>query len=216
MYMLRAPSCSIDPYLAYQSIHHQVLSHSNGKICHWSIKLMDSWVISTLYCWRCAWDSALNNIDVSMKIWTCPILLLHWRNFKQILWWIQIKFIWWENLLTFVEIVVSRRVSDEPTSLSFHCHWYEQVFWWLNYQLPMWIGRFIAYLNPKLLALVWVYQWFFHPVSKPRALSKLQYYHLPWIKRQNRNTCAYRYINPFCIFWEEWRHSALLLSEWNW
>ena len=61
-------SCSLEPDLDYQSFHHQVLSQSNGNISHFSIKLMDSRVISTLDRWRCAWDSALNNIDVSMII----------------------------------------------------------------------------------------------------------------------------------------------------
>ena len=40
--------------------------------------------ISTLYLPGCAWDSALKNIDASMKILTFPILLLHWRYFKKI------------------------------------------------------------------------------------------------------------------------------------
>ena len=39
-------------------------------------------VISTLDCWRWAWESSLNNIDILIKIWTCPIFLLHWRNFS--------------------------------------------------------------------------------------------------------------------------------------
>ena len=67
------------------------------------------------------------------------------------------------------------KVCDDPTSWSFHCHWDKKVFWCLNYQIPMWISRVIAYFNPKLFVLVWVYQWFFHPISKPEALSKLQY-----------------------------------------
>ena len=86
-------SCSLDPALDYQSIHHQVLSHSNGKKFHCSIKLMYPRVISTLDRWRRSWDPDINNIDVSMKVWTFPILLLHWRNLKQIIWWIPIKFI---------------------------------------------------------------------------------------------------------------------------
>ena len=108
------------------------------------------------------------------------------------------------------------RVRDDTTSWSFRCHWDEQVFWCLNYQLPMWIGGVIAYLYPKKLTLVWVYQLIFHPISKPQALSKLQYYHLPWIKCQSSNTCAYRYINLFFIFWEKWRHASLLQSELYW
>ena len=115
-----------------------------------------------------------------------------------------------------MELVVSRRVHDEPTNWSFHCNWDEQVLWCLNYQLPMWIGRVIAYLNPKLLSLVWVYQWFFHPISKPQVLSKLKYCHLPWIKFQSSNTCSYCYIRLFWIFWEERRNSTLLQSEWYW
>ena len=116
----------------------------------------------------------------------------------------------------FMDLVVSRRVCDKPTSWSFHFHWYEQVFWYLDYQLPVWIGWVIAYLNSKLLVLVWIYQWFFYPISKPQALSKLQYYRLSKIKCQRSNTCAHRSIHMFCIFWEEWRHSALLWSEWYW
>ena len=115
-----------------------------------------------------------------------------------------------------MELVASRRVRDDPTSWSFHYHCDEQVLWCLNSHIPMWIGRVIAYLNTKLLALVWVYQWFFHPISKPQAFSKIQYYHLPWIKCQINNTCAYRYIHLFWILWEEWRHIALLRSEWYW
>ena len=115
-----------------------------------------------------------------------------------------------------MELVVSRRVRDDPTSLSLHYHWYEQVFWCLNSQLPTWISRVIAYLNPKLSALVWFYQLFFHPISKPQALSKLQHYHLPLIKFQRSNTCVYRYIHLFHIFWEECRHSAILWSELYW
>ena len=115
-----------------------------------------------------------------------------------------------------MEIVISRRVRGNTTSWSFNCHWDEQVFWCLNHQLPMWIGWVIAYLNPKHLALFWIYQWFAHPISKPQALSKLQYYHFPLIKCQISNTCAYRYIHLFCIFWEEWIHSTILWSEWYW
>ena len=115
-----------------------------------------------------------------------------------------------------MEIVVSRRVCDDPKSWSFCIHWYEQVFWYLNSWLPMWIGRAIAYFNPKLPALVWVYQWFFYPVSKPQSLSKLQYYQRPWINCRISNNCEYRYIHMFCIFWEEWRHGVLLWSEWYW
>ena len=74
-----------------------------------------------------------------MKIWTCPILLLHWRNFKQILLWIPIKFVSWENLLTFMDLVFSRRLRGDTISWSFHFYWYEQVFWCLNSQLHMWI-----------------------------------------------------------------------------
>ena len=89
--------------------------------------------------------------------------------------WIPIKFIWWENLLTFMELVFSRRVRDEPTSWSFHCNWDGQVFWWLNSQLHMWIGRVITYLNSKLSALVWVYQWFYilFPNHKPFPKSSI-------------------------------------------
>ena len=164
----RSTSCYLDLDLAYQYVHHQVLIQSNENICHYSIKLMDSWVISTIDCWRCVWDSSLNNIDILMKIWTCTVVL-HWRNFKQMLWWTPIKFIWWENLLTLIELIVSMRVHHEPTSWSLHCNWYEQVFWCLNSQLPMWIVLITAYLNPKLLALVWVYQWFsiLFPNHKP-------------------------------------------------
>ena len=115
-----------------------------------------------------------------------------------------------------MELVVSRTVCDDPTSWSFHYHWDEQVFWCLNYQLPMCIGWVIAYLNPKRLAFVWFYQWFFHTISIPQALSKLQCHHLPWIKRQRISTCAYRYIHMFCIFWEEWIHSTLLQSKCYW
>ena len=61
------------------------------------------------------------------------------------------------EFLTFMEIIVSKRLSDEPTSLSLHFHWDEQVFLCLNSQLPMWIGQVIAYLNPKRLVLVWGY-----------------------------------------------------------
>ena len=75
-------SCSLDPDLAYQSVHHQVLIQSNGNIYHCYIKLMDYQVISTLDCWRCTWYSALNNIGVLMTILTCPILLLRRRHFK--------------------------------------------------------------------------------------------------------------------------------------
>ena len=53
------------------------------KKIHCSIKIMDSWLISTLDRWSCAWDSALNNIDVSVKNWAFTILLLDWGNFKQ-------------------------------------------------------------------------------------------------------------------------------------
>ena len=91
---------SFDPDLAYQSVRHQFLSQSNVNIFYCSIKIVDSRAISTLYRWRCAWDSAINNIYVSMQIWTCPILLLHWINSRKILWWIPIKYIWYENLLT--------------------------------------------------------------------------------------------------------------------
>ena len=115
-----------------------------------------------------------------------------------------------------MKLAVSRRVSDDLTSWSFHCHLDKQVFLCLNYQLPMWIGWVIAYLNPKLSALVWVYQWFLHPISKPQAFSKLQYYHLPWIKCQSSNTRAYSCIHLFWIFYEEWRHIAFLQSEWYW
>ena len=68
-----------------------------------------------------------------------------------------------------MELVVSRRVCENPTSWSFHCHWDEQVFWWLNSQFPMWIRQIISDLNPNMLALVWVYQWFFilFPNHKP-------------------------------------------------
>ena len=106
------------------------------------------------------------------------------------------------------------RVCDNPTSLYFHFNWDNQLFLCIDYHITIRIGQVIAYLNPKLLALVWVYRWFSHPISKPQALSKLQYYHILWIKFQISNTCAYRYINLFCIFWEEWRHSSLLRSEW--
>ena len=61
-------SCSLEPNLDYQYVHHQVLRQSNGNICHCYIKLMDSRVISTLDLWRCAWYSALNNTDVSTKL----------------------------------------------------------------------------------------------------------------------------------------------------
>ena len=80
----KSTSCSLDPDLTYQSIHHQFLIQSNGEKIHLFIKIMSYRVIYTLNCWRCAWYSALNNIDVSMKIWTVPVLLLHWRNFKKI------------------------------------------------------------------------------------------------------------------------------------
>ena len=43
-------SCSIEPYLAYQYVHHQVLRHSNGNLCYLYIKLMDYQVISSLVC----------------------------------------------------------------------------------------------------------------------------------------------------------------------
>ena len=115
-----------------------------------------------------------------------------------------------------MELVVSRRVCGDTKSWSFHCNWDEKDFWWLNFQILMWIGWFIAYLNPKISALVWVYQWFLHPISKPQALYKLHYYHLPWIKFQISNTCAYSVINMFYLFWESWRHSALLWSEIYW
>ena len=194
----KSTSCSVNQNLAYQSVHHQVLSQSNGKNYHCYIKLMNWRVISTL---NCVWESPLDNIDVLMQIWTCPILLLHWRNVKKIVWWIPIKFIWLENPLTFMDHIVSRRVCDNPSSWSFYFHWGDQVFWCLNYQISMCIGRFIAYLNPKITALVWFYQWFFHPISKPQAFSKLQYYHLPWIKCQLSNICSYRYIHMFWILW---------------
>ena len=151
---------------------------------------MNSQSISTLDSRRCAWDSSLNNMYVSIHLWTCRILLLHGINFKQILWWIPIKFIWLENILTFMDIVVSRRVCDYPTSLSFHFHWDKKDFWCLNSHLPMWISQVIAYLKPKLSALFWFYQWFFHPIYKPQALYKIQYCHLPWIKCQHSNTCV--------------------------
>ena len=115
-----------------------------------------------------------------------------------------------------MELVINSRVSDEPTSQSFHFHWDGQVFWCLNYQLPMWIGLVIAYLNPKLLAMFWFYQWFLHPISKPQELYKLQYCHLTWIKYQSSKTCEYRYIHLLWIFWEEYRRSALLRSELYW
>ena len=115
-----------------------------------------------------------------------------------------------------MEIFVSIRVRDEPTSWSFHCNWDKHFFWCLNSQLPMWIVRVLAYLNPNFLALVWVYQWFFHPIPKPQALSKIQYYHLPWIKCQSSNTCEFRYIHLFHILWKALIQIALLQSEWYW
>ena len=48
-----------------------------------------------------------------------------------------------------MEIFVSIRVRDEPTSWSFHCNWDKHFFWCLNSQLPMWIVRVLAYLNPN-------------------------------------------------------------------
>ena len=83
-----------------------------------------------------------------------------------------------ENILTFTDLFVVRRVRDDPTSWSFHCHWDDHLLWCLKYQLPMWIGRVIAYLNPKLSALVWVYQQFFilFPNHKPCPNSSITTY----------------------------------------
>ena len=71
--------------------------------------------------------------------------------------------------------IVSRRVRNHPTRLSSHFHWVEQVFWCLNSQIHMCIGRVITYLNPKILALVWVYQWFsiLFPNHKPCPNSSI-------------------------------------------
>ena len=115
-----------------------------------------------------------------------------------------------------MDLIVSRRVRNHPTRWSSHFHWVEQVFWCIKSQIPVWIGQVVADFNSKLPALVWVYHWFFHLISKPQVLYKLQYYHLHWIKCQISNTCAYRYINLLWILWEEWRHSEILQSEWYW
>ena len=59
-----------------------------------------------------------------------------------------------------MELIFSRRVRYDPTGWSFNFNCDEQVFWYLNFHLPMCISQAITYLNPKLSALVWVCQWF--------------------------------------------------------
>ena len=91
------------------------------------------------------------------------------------MWWIPIEFIWWYNPLIFVDIIVSSRVCDETTSWSFHFHWDEEVLWLLNSQLHVWVIRFIAYLDPKLSALVGFISYFsiLFPNNKPWPNSSI-------------------------------------------
>ena len=60
-------------------------------------------------------------------------------------------------------------MCDHPTSLSLHFNWDEEVFWILNSQLSVWVSWVIAYLYPKFLSMIRVYQIFsvLFPNHKP-------------------------------------------------
>ena len=71
-----------------------IIELAQWKNFHFYIKLTKPQIISTLDSLMYAWNYAFNYIDVTTKHWYCPVLLLHWRSLKWVLWWIPIKFIW--------------------------------------------------------------------------------------------------------------------------
>ena len=130
---------------------------------------MNYQVISTLDCWRCAQDSDIKNIDVSMEIWSCTILLLHWRNSKIFFDGSQSKSydrrIFWHQ---WKSSSVGGCVASPQVDPS--------IFIGMNRYSDASIPRFLCGLvksshiwTSKLSALVWVYQWFFilFPNYKP-------------------------------------------------
>ena len=98
------------------------------------------------------------------------LILLYWRYFENIFWWIPIVFIWNSNVLTCLNIVICGIPSNKSTCGSHHLYWDMGVKMFLNHQFNILIGRVIAYWYTK--------NW--HGLEFIRVFSILFPNHKPW------------------------------------